>query len=159
MFSCKFCKAFKNICLAEHLQMILFYVYSWILRSFLQNLFYRTHLGDCLFHVQAAGFQPAYPVSILQVLFVHFVKEREVSVGRCSFNVNLWKISLKTFFLSEVASTLFIYFSFFAFIFSGRITITSSEEALKLYEHSFLFGNINENSSATCVLPVQLQFI
>ena len=34
------------------------YVYLRILESFLEHLFYRAPLGNCLFHVQVAGFQP-----------------------------------------------------------------------------------------------------
>ena len=33
-------------------------VYLWILRSFSDRFFYRVSLGNCLFHVQVAGFQP-----------------------------------------------------------------------------------------------------
>ena len=34
------------------------YVYLRILESFLEHLFYRAPLGNCLFHGQVAGFQP-----------------------------------------------------------------------------------------------------
>ena len=48
-------------------------------------------------------------------------------------------------------------FMYFAFIFTERIAITSPEEALKVYEHSF-FQEIQAESSITCILPVQLRF-
>ena len=35
-----------------------FNVYLWILRSFSEHLFYGASLGNCLFHVQVAEFQP-----------------------------------------------------------------------------------------------------
>ena len=56
-------------------------VYLRILRSFLEHLFYRAPLGDCLFHVQVTGIQPPDTVknkqttSISQVLFKHFIKK------------------------------------------------------------------------------------
>ena len=34
------------------------YVYLRILENFLEHLFYRAPLGNCLFHVQVAEFQP-----------------------------------------------------------------------------------------------------
>ena len=34
------------------------YVYLWILRRCSDHLLYRAPLGNCLFHVQVAGFQP-----------------------------------------------------------------------------------------------------
>ena len=46
---------------------------------------------------------------------------------------------------------------FFAFIFSERITITSSKEALKVWEHNF-YQEMQTKSSITCNLSVQLQF-
>ena len=49
-------------------------------------------------------------------------------------------------------------FMYLAFIFSERITITSSEEALKVCEHNFI-QEILAKSSVTCNLPVRLQFI
>ena len=49
-------------------------------------------------------------------------------------------------------------FMYFAFIFSERITITSSEKAFKVRKHSF-FQEIQAKSSFTCNLPDQLRFI
>ena len=49
-------------------------------------------------------------------------------------------------------------FMYFALIFSERITITSSEEALKVCEHNF-FHEMQAKSSVTCNLPAQLRFI
>ena len=39
-------------------------------------------MGDCLFHVQVEGFQPAYTVTTSQVLLKHFVQEREVAISQ-----------------------------------------------------------------------------
>ena len=47
---------------------------------------------------------------------------------------------------------------YFAFIFSERVTITSSKEVLKVCEHNF-FHEIEAKSSVTCNLPIQLRFI
>ena len=49
-------------------------------------------------------------------------------------------------------------FMYFAFIFSERVTIKSSEEALKVCQHTF-FQKLKANSSVTCNLLVQLWFI
>ena len=48
-------------------------------------------------------------------------------------------------------------FMYFAFIFKERITITSSEEALKVCEQN-LFQEIYVKSSVTCNLAAQLRF-
>ena len=44
--------------LTEHLRMTASCVYLRILRSFSEHLIYRAPLGNCLFHVQVAEFQP-----------------------------------------------------------------------------------------------------
>ena len=49
-------------------------------------------------------------------------------------------------------------FMYFAFIFSERVTIKSSEEVLKVCQHTF-FQKLKANSSVTCNLLVQLWFI
>ena len=49
-------------------------------------------------------------------------------------------------------------FMYFAFIFSECITITSSEEALKVWLHNF-FQEIQAESCVTFNLPVQLRFL
>ena len=46
----------------------------------------------------------------------------------------------------------------FAFTFYERITITSSEEAFKVFKQNF-FQEINAKSRVNCNLPVQLRFI
>ena len=57
-----------------------------ILRSFSDHLFYRAPLGNCLFHVQVAEFQPPDTIkSISQVLFKHFILKRGVAIRRRSF--------------------------------------------------------------------------
>ena len=59
-FSTNFAKFLRTpFLLTEHLQMIASCVYLWILRSFSEHLFYRPPLGNSLFHVQAAEFQPS----------------------------------------------------------------------------------------------------
>ena len=63
MFICEFCKIFKNIFLSEHLQVTASCVYLWILRSFSDYLVYRAPLGNCLFHLQVAEFQPPHTVN------------------------------------------------------------------------------------------------
>ena len=45
--------------LTEQLRMTASCVYLKILRTFSDHLFYRAPLGNCLFHVQLAEFQPA----------------------------------------------------------------------------------------------------
>ena len=44
--------------MTEYLRMTTYCVYLRILRSFLEHLFYRVPLGNCLFHVQVTGIQP-----------------------------------------------------------------------------------------------------
>ena len=46
-------------------------------------------------------------------------------------------------------------FMYFAFIFSEYITITSSKEALKMWEQN-AFQEIQAKSGVTCNIPVQL---
>ena len=55
-----------------------------------------------LFHVQLAGFQPAYTITILPVPFEYFVWEGEVAIRRCSFNQNSRKLSVKKLICSKV---------------------------------------------------------
>ena len=51
-----------------------------ILRSFSDHLFYRAPLGNCLFHVQVAEFQPPDTIkSISQVLFKHFIQKQDIA--------------------------------------------------------------------------------
>ena len=57
-----------------------------ILRSFSDHLFYRAPLGNCLFHVQVAKFQPPDTIkSISQVLLKRFIRKRDVAIRRRSF--------------------------------------------------------------------------
>ena len=54
-------------------------VYLWILKSFLDHLFYRTPLGNYLFYVQDAEFQPLDTIkNISQVLFKYFIQKWNV---------------------------------------------------------------------------------
>ena len=82
MFICEFRKIFKNI----FWQNTSGWLRLWILRSFPDLSFYRTPLENCLFHAQVAGFQPQDTIqSISQVLFKHFIQEKEVAIRRRSF--------------------------------------------------------------------------
>ena len=63
MFICEFCKTFKNSFRQKHLRMTASWcVYLWILRSFSDHLFHTAPLGNCLFHLQVAEFQPQHTV-------------------------------------------------------------------------------------------------
>ena len=100
--------------------------------------------------VKVIGVQPAYTVKNYLLYHSHyssiFINELEVAIRRCSFNSNLWQLPVKSLISSEVVrcslqvygKKIFCFISmYFAFIFSERITITSSEEALKVYQHNF----------------------
>ena len=57
-----------------------------ILRSFSDHLFFRAPLGNSLFHVQVAEFQPPDKIkSISQALFKHLIRKRDVAIRRRSF--------------------------------------------------------------------------
>ena len=71
MLICEFCNIFKNIFRQKHIRMAASCVYLWILRSFSDHLFYRAPLGNCLFHLQIAQFQPPNTVKKSYVLFKH----------------------------------------------------------------------------------------
>ena len=82
--------------------MTLFCVYLWIF-SFSDHLFYRAVLGNCLFHVQVAKFQPPDTInSIKQVFFMHSVLQ-EVAIKRRSLTWHPWKLSVKELIYNEVA--------------------------------------------------------
>ena len=67
---------FSEHLLTEHLRVTASCVYIWILRSFSDHLIYRAPLGNCLFHVQVAEFQPPDTIkSTSQVLFKHFIQK------------------------------------------------------------------------------------
>ena len=73
MFFCEFCKFFKNIFWQSSSAWLLL-VYLWTLKSFSNDLFYRASLGNWLFHVQVAEFQPPptvkkYFTSAFQALY------------------------------------------------------------------------------------------
>ena len=52
-----------------------------ILRNFSDHLFYRTPLGNSLFHVDAAEIQPPDKIkSISEVLFRHFIQKRDMAI-------------------------------------------------------------------------------
>ena len=57
-----------------------------ISRSFSGHLFLKAPLGNSLFHVQAAEFQPPDKIkSISQVLFKHLIRKQDVAIRRRSF--------------------------------------------------------------------------
>ena len=66
--------------LADHLRMTASCVYLKILRIFSEHLIYRATLGNCLFYLQVAEFQP--PDTISQVLFKHIIQQRQVPIKR-----------------------------------------------------------------------------
>ena len=45
------------------------WLHLWTLRSFPDHFFYRTPLGNCLFHAQVAGFQPQDTIRIFHKCF------------------------------------------------------------------------------------------
>ena len=56
--------------------------------KFFRTSLYRAPLRNCLFHLQVAVFQPADTLKnycYSQVLFKHFIQEREVAIRRRSF--------------------------------------------------------------------------
>ena len=63
--------------------------------SFSEQHVSRKPLGDWLFHVQVAGFKPAYTITTSKVLFMYFGQEWEVAIGRYSFNQNPWNLPVK----------------------------------------------------------------
>ena len=57
-----------------------------ILRSFSDHLFFSASLGNSLFHVQVAEFQPPDKIeSISQTLLKHLIQKRDVAIRRRSF--------------------------------------------------------------------------
>ena len=63
-----------------------FDIYLWILRSFSENVFYRVGLRNCLFHVTLQNFNQLIQWKFIsQVLFKHFIQEREVATLKRSF--------------------------------------------------------------------------
>ena len=59
---CEFWKIFWEHLLSEHHRMTASCFCLWTLRSFSDHLFYRTPLGNCLFHLQVQ-FQPPHTVN------------------------------------------------------------------------------------------------
>ena len=63
-----------------------FLCFPVILRRFSGHLFFKAPLGNSLFHVQAAEFQPPDKIkSISQVLFKHLIRKQDVAIRRRSF--------------------------------------------------------------------------
>ena len=74
------------------------------LRGLSDDLFYRPTLGNWLFHVQVAEFQPPDTIkSISQVLFKHFIRKREVAIRKRSSTYNPGKLSVNKLVYNEVA--------------------------------------------------------
>ena len=89
MFICEFCKIYK-IFRQKYLRMSASCVYLWILRSYSDHLFYRAPLGNCLFHLQVAQFQPIhtlkkwfYSKKVISA-FQAFILEEKVAIRRRS---------------------------------------------------------------------------
>ena len=113
MFFCEFCKLFTKIFWQKHLRMTASCVYLWILRSCSDHVFYRVPLGNFLFQVQVAAFQPPdtgkkYFTSGFQTFYTRTISS--YSKARSSH--------LRCCIKKDV------------------LRITSSEEALKMREHN-----------------------
>ena len=81
--SVNFAKTFKNILRQKHLRMTASCAYLWILRSFSGHLFYRAPLGNCLFHLQVAQFQPPHTVKkYLLSAFQAFILKDKVAIRK-----------------------------------------------------------------------------
>ena len=56
------------------------------LEKFFRSPLLLVPLGNCLFHVQVAEFQPPYTIkSILRVIFKHFIQKQDVAIRKRSF--------------------------------------------------------------------------
>ena len=79
MFFCEFCKIFKKIFSFDRTPLDdCLLCLSLNLRSLSNSFFYKAPLGNCLFHVQFAEFQPPdTEKSISQVLFKHLYKNEK----------------------------------------------------------------------------------
>ena len=89
--------------LTEHLRMIASCVYLWILRSFSDHLFHRTHLANCLFHVQVAVFQPPDTVKNYFTNAFQTFYTRTWSNYLAFIYLKLWRWSVKMLIYNEVA--------------------------------------------------------
>ena len=96
--------------LTKHLRLTASCVYLWILR---------TPPGNCYFINKVAEFQPPGAAKIIsQVLFNHFIQEREVAIRRRSFtgcDMPTWKFRKKNSPHVSLTSS----FMYFAFIFQN----------------------------------------
>ena len=103
------------------------------------------------------------------MLFKHFYTRSGSSYSKASIylksiktvwgEVNLlWSCKMSTCNFTKKTLSHILSFIYFSFIFSEYITISSSEGALKVWEHNF-FLKIQAESSVTCNLSVRLWFI
>ena len=147
------------------------------LRSFSEYLVYRAPLGNCLFHVQAAEFQPpdtvkSYFTSALQAFYTRtrssqsnafiYLKSLKIiceEVIICNEVVRCQPASLRKKLFHKSS------FMYFAFIFSECITITFSEESLKVCEHDFFQRKVvkviylfNHDSSKSTFFMLNMAF-
>ena len=128
-FSVNFSKFLRTcLLLTKHLRLTASCVYLWILR---------TPPGNCYFINKVAEFQPPGAAKIIsQVLFNHFIQEREVAIRRRSFtgcDMPTWKFSKKKL----TSCITYILFRVFCLHFPECIMITFSEETSKVCEHNF----------------------
>ena len=97
-------------------------VYLWILRSFSDHLLYRAPLGNCLFRLQVAEFQPPHTVkkdftSAFKLFrtssLIHFYLHThdyffQKALKVCEINVFRWKIVIYLFNYDFSESTFFM---------------------------------------------------
>ena len=140
----------------DHLRMTASCVYLWILRSFSEHFFYRATLGNCLFHVKVTECQPPDTVkNYFTGAFQAFTRTRSSHHTRtrsshskvfiylkslktiCEEVILQWSCEKPTCEFTKKKLFHISSFMYFVFIFSECITITSSEEALKVCEHNF----------------------
>ena len=117
-----------------------------ILRSFSEYLFYRAPMGNCLLLVEVEEFQPPTTDSVksyfTNAFQAFYTKTRSIH-SKALFSQSPCKLSVKKLICNEVVryqsaglrkklfhTSSFVYF---AVIFSECITITSSEETLKVW--------------------------
>ena len=130
----EFFKIFKTISRQKHLRMTASCVYLWILRSFSDHLFHKVPLGNCLFHLQVAEFQPpptvkkyftsafqafytsrsSYSKSFMYLKYIKTICEK----GNLQWSCEMLTCKLKKKTLSHILH--------FAFIFLEYTTITIS---------------------------------
>ena len=124
-------------------------------------------MGNCLLHVQVAEFQPPDTVKkLFHSCFSSILYKTRSSHSKAFIYLNPWKLSVKKLICNEVArcqspsvrKKLFhtSSFMYFAFIFSEYITITSSEDGLKVV--LLVIYLFNHNSSKSTFFMLNMAF-